>query len=60
MKKSTPFKSDMSEHSPLKEKEQKTLPSSPKKQTIDNILAFSRAYSVRKGKAIEKMEFILN
>ena len=60
MKKSTTFKSDMSDNNPLKEKEHKTLPTSPKKETITNILAFAKSYSVRKGKAFDKMEFMLN
>ncbi len=61
MKKSTTFKSDMSDNNnPLIEKEHKTLPSSPKKETISNIMAFAKSYSVRKGKAFDKMEFMLN
>lgn len=60
MKKSTPFRSNMSDQSSLKEKDHKTLPTSPKKETISNIMSFARAYSVRKGKSIVKMEFILN
>ena len=60
MKKSTPFKTDMSDSTTLKDKEQKTLPVSPKKETIDNIMAFAKAYSVRRSKSIDKMEFNLN
>jgi len=60
MNKFTPFKSDMSDITPIKEKEQKTLPCSPKKDTIANIMAFAKSYSVRKGKNIDKMEFMLN
>ena len=60
MKKSTPFKADMSDSTTLTDKEQKTLPTSPKKETMDNIMAFAKAYSVRKSKNIDKMEFILN
>ena len=60
MNKSTSFKSDMSDKSSIQDKEQKTLPTSPKKETIDSIIAFSKSYSVRKGKMIEKMAFNLN
>ena len=60
MKKSTPFNSEMSANSTIKEKELKSLPTSPKKETINNIMSFARSYSVRRGKAIEKMEFMLN
>lgn len=60
MKKSTTFNSGMSDNSSIKEQDHKTLPTSPKKETIVNIMAFAKSYSVRKGKAIEKMEFMLN
>ena len=58
MNKSTPFNADSSANS-LEEKKQK-LPTSPKKETVAGIMAFAKAYSVRKGKLLEKMEFILN
>ncbi len=60
MSKSTSFNPDMADKSSTKEKEQKTLPTTPKKETIENIIAFSKSYSVRRGKMIEKMEFNLN
>jgi len=60
MNKFTPFKSDLSDSTPIKENKHKTLPGSPKKETIVNILAFAKSYSVRKGKNIDKMEFMLN
>ncbi len=60
MNKFTPFKSEISGSTPVEEKGQKTLPLSPQKETITNILAFAKSYSVRKGKAIDKMEFMLN
>jgi len=50
----------MSDKSTLKEKELKKLPTSPKKETIASILSFSKSYSVRKGRLIDKMEFLLN
>ena len=62
MKKSTPFSSESSEllnHQDLILYE-KPLPKSAKKQTIDNILAFSRTYSVRKSAELGQIEFILN
>ena len=59
MKNSTPFSADSSANS-LEEKKQKSLPTSPKKETVNNIMAFAKAYSVRKSKSIDKMEFILN
>jgi cell envelope opacity-associated protein A len=60
MKKSTPFNSEMSDHSSIREKDSQTLPSSPKEQTIKNIMSFAKSYSVRKGKTFDKMEFNLN
>jgi len=60
MNKFTPFKSDISGNTPVEDKGQKKLPLSPKKETITNILAFAKSYSVRKGKVIDKMEFMLN
>lgn len=39
---------------------EKPLPKSAKKQTLDNILAFSRSYSVRKSSELGQIEFILN
>lgn len=60
MKKSTHSNPEMSNNSSTKEQDHKALPTSPKKETINNILAFAKSYSVRKGKIIEKMEFMLN
>ena len=60
MKKSTPFNADANSDSTIQDKKQKALPTSPKKETINNILAFAHAYSVRKSKSIDKMEFNLN
>ncbi len=39
-------------------KEEKVF--SPKKQTIDNILNYSKALSVRKSKTIDCIEIVLN
>ena len=59
MKNSTPFNADSSADS-LEEKKQKSLPTSPKKETVANVMAFAKAYSVRKSKSLDKMDFILN
>ena len=59
MNKSTPFNADSSAN-PLKEKKQKSLPTSPKKETVANVMAFAKAYSVRKTQAFDKIDFILN
>ena len=62
MKKSTPLKSESSatlNHQDLVLYE-KPLPKAAKKQTIENILSFSQAYSVRKSKEMGQIEFILN
>ena len=61
MKKSTNFNAQFSESQTSKEKSlEKELATSPKKEVINNILAFSKAYSVRKSEHMDKMEFNLN
>lgn len=62
MNKFTPFKVDniQSDSDQLLSKKKEKLPTLPKEETIRNILSFSKSYSVRKGKLIEKMEFTLN
>ena len=62
MKKSTSLNSDLSEslnHLNLILYE-KPLPKTAKKQSIDNIIAFSRSYSVRKSATLGQIDFILN
>ena len=62
MKKSTSLNSETSEY--LNHQDlilyEKPLPRSAKKQSIDNILAFSRSYSVRKSASLGQVDFILN
>ena len=61
MKKSTHFDSD--EFGILHDssgKSLKKLPTKPRKETLDNIMAFTKAYSVRKSRNMDKIELILN
>lgn len=44
----------------LNKMEETTSKYSPKKQTIDNILNYSKALSIKKSKNIEFIELILN
>ena len=61
MSKFTPFKFDDSLSFPVEENSLKNkIPKKVKQETIDNIVAFSKAYSVRQGSLIEKIELILN
>ncbi len=62
MKKSTPFNFDKSEINKSDELvlNEKLLPRTPKKKTIENILAFSKAYSVRNCRSMGKIDFVLN
>ncbi|MEQ8324564.1 MAG: hypothetical protein RIC15_02775 [Vicingaceae bacterium] len=39
---------------------QKSLPTSPRKETINNVLSFAKAYSVRKTSSFDHIELILN
>lgn len=62
MNKSTPFKTENSYNKTDKTlcKEPKALPTEPRTSTINNIISFSKSYSVRKGRMMGKMEFLLN
>ena len=61
MTKFTPFKFDDSLSFPIEENSLKNkIPKKVKRETIDNIIAFTKAYSVRPGSIIEKVEMILN
>lgn len=60
MKKSTSLNPEMAGSSSINESETKIIPTDPKKETIANIMSFARSYSVRKGKMINRMEFMLN
>jgi len=61
MNKFTPFKFDDSLPYPIEEKSKKNkIPKKVKQETINNVIAFSKAYSVRSGKFVDKMEFVLN
>ena len=61
MSKFTPFKFDDSLSFPIEEESLKNkTPKKLKQETINNVIAFSKAYSVRPGKYVEKMEFVLN
>jgi len=61
MSKSTPFNYDDLLSFPIEEESLKNkTPIKLKQETINNVIAFSKAYSVRPGKFVEKMEFILN
>lgn len=61
MSKFTPFKFDDSFSFPIEEESFKNKsPKKVKQETINNIISFSNAYSVRSGKYVDKMEFVLN
>ena len=60
MKKSTLFEAPDSGLQTSESKKEKKLPTSPKKESVNNVLAFARAYSVRKSKSMEHIDIVLN